>query len=252
MLSDLFSVAGRTALVTGASRGIGARIATVLDAAGAKVVLAARSGADLDRVRGRFANQSWALTGDLSEIADCEATIAEALRLAGRIDILVNCAGAGSSAEVIDVPVADWDRGHALNLRSAFILSKGLAPAMIAAGGGKIVNIASVMSFVGNVQSSVYTSSKAGMMGLTRAMAVEWARKGIQVNALCPGWIATDMVTELRADDRFEKRVINRTPARRWGEPADLDGALLFLASNASNFMTGQSLVVDGGLLASW
>jgi NAD(P)-dependent dehydrogenase (short-subunit alcohol dehydrogenase family) len=252
MFSDLFSVAGRIALVTGASRGIGARIATVLDAAGAEVVLAARSGADLDRVRGGFANQSWALTADLAEIGGCEATVADALRLAGRIDILVNCAGAGSSAEVIDVSVPDWDRGHALNLRSAFILSKGLAPTMIAAGRGKIINVASVMSFVGNVQSAVYTSSKAGMMGLTRAMAVEWARKGIQVNALCPGWIATDMVTDLRTDDRFERRVINRTPARRWGEPADLDGALLFLASDASNFMTGQSLVVDGGLLASW
>jgi 2-deoxy-D-gluconate 3-dehydrogenase len=252
MLTDLFSVGGRTALVTGASRGIGARIATVLDSAGAEVVLVARSGGDLDRVRAGFANRSWAVAADLSEAADCERTVAEALRLAGRVDILVNCAGAGSSAEVIDVPLADWDRGHALNLRSAFILGKGLAPAMIAAGRGKIVNVASVMGFVSNVQSSVYTSSKAGLMGLTRAMAVEWARKGIQVNALCPGWIATDMVTELRTDDRFEKRVINRTPARRWGEPADLDGALLFLASNASNFMTGQTLVVDGGLLASW
>jgi NAD(P)-dependent dehydrogenase (short-subunit alcohol dehydrogenase family) len=252
MHPELFSVHGRTALVTGASRGIGSRIASVLDAAGASVILVARSGPDLEEVRGKFQHPSRIVIADLSRHDDCERVVAEAISYTGRVDILVNCAGAGTSSAAIDTPDEEWDLGMSLNLRAAFALARGLAPYMMEVSRGKVINIASVMSYLGNVESAVYTTSKTGLLGLTRALAVEWARKGIQVNALCPGWIDTSMVEALRRDDRFERRVLNRTPARRWGTPEDLDGAVLFLASAASDFMTGQSLVVDGGLLASW
>jgi NAD(P)-dependent dehydrogenase (short-subunit alcohol dehydrogenase family) len=148
--------------------------------------------------------------------------------------------------------MSDWDDALDLNLRSAFILAQAVAPAMIAAGWGRIVNVASVLGHVSDTHSAAYSASKSGLIGLSRSLAVEWARRGITVNALCPGWIGTDMVEELRGNAAFEARVLSRVPMRRWGAPEDLDGALLFLCSDASAFMTGQSLVLDGGLLASW
>ena len=168
------------------------------------------------------------------------------------VDVLINNAGMHAPGPAISLDADDWDRIQAVNLRSAFLLCRGIAPAMAAVGWGKIVNISSVLGLVGDIEAAPYAASKAGLIGLTRALAAEWAASGVGVNALCPGWIETEMVKGLRANEAFDRRVRHRTPVGRWGRPADLSGSLLFLASPASDFMAGQTLVVDGGLTASW
>jgi NAD(P)-dependent dehydrogenase (short-subunit alcohol dehydrogenase family) len=249
----LFSLEGRTALVTGASRGIGARMATVLDEAGARVALLARDERRLEAVAATLKRNPLVVPTDAADEVSLRAAGELVLsELGGRVDILVNNAGMSRPTRATDVALSDWDRVLDVNLRSAFVLAQALAPAMIAAGWGRIVNVASVMGHLGDTHGASYAASKSGLIGLTRSLAVEWARRGITVNALCPGWIATDMIEELRANPKFEERVMGRVPMRRWGKPEDMDGALLFLSSDASAFMTGQSLVVDGGLLASW
>lgn len=247
-VSQLFSLEGRRALVTGASRGIGAAIARVLDAAGAQVVLVARDGELLERLASDLQHDAVVIPADLLSAA--EAT--RVAREAGTVHVLVNNASLSESMPAAEVTLESWDRTLSLNLRSAFALSQALAPGMIGAGWGKIVNVASVMAFLGDMYSAAYAASKAGTLGMTRSLAVEWARAGVRVNALCPGWIDTDMVAELRADERFERRVLRRVPMRRWGTPQDMAGAALFLSTPASDFMTGQALVVDGGLTAGW
>jgi NAD(P)-dependent dehydrogenase (short-subunit alcohol dehydrogenase family) len=253
MPDDLFSLEGRTALVTGASRGIGARIASVLDGAGARVALLARDEARLKAVASMLQHDPLVVAADAAGEVSLRAAVDSVQRkFGGGVDILVNNAGISKPTRATDVPLSDWDRILDINLRSAFVLAQALAPAMIAAGWGRIVNVASVMGHLGDAHGAAYSASKSGLVGLTRSLAVEWARRGITVNALCPGWIATDIVEELRANLKFEARVLGRVPMRRWGKPEDMDGALLFLTSDASAFMTGQSLVVDGGLMASW
>ena len=253
MADDLFSLEGKTALVTGASRGIGARMAAVLDRAGARVALLARDTGRLEEVALGLSHESIVVTADVADEVSLTAAIATTLSgFDGHVDILVNNAGISRPTRATDVTLADWDLILDVNLRSAFVLAQAFAPGMMEAGWGRIVNVASVMSHLSDAHGAAYSASKSGLVGLTRSLAVEWARRGITVNALCPGWIATDMIENLRADPAFEARVLKRVPARRLGRPEDLDGALLFLASDASAFMTGQSLVVDGGLMASW
>lgn len=248
MIDELFSLRGRRALVTGASRGIGVTVCRVLDAAGAQVVLVARDAGRLEQLASELRNDPIVLLADLLE-SD------EAVRVAGQagpVHVLVNNASLSEPARALELTLDSWDRTLSLNLRSAFVLTQALAPGMIGAGWGKVVNVASVMAFFGDAYATAYAASKAGTLGMTRSLAVEWARAGVCVNALCPGWIDTDMVADLRADERFEKRVLRSVPMHRWGTPADLAGAVLFLAAPASDFMTGQALVVDGGLTAGW
>jgi NAD(P)-dependent dehydrogenase (short-subunit alcohol dehydrogenase family) len=251
-IGKLFSLEGRNALVTGASRGIGSRLAQVLDAAGARVVLVARDRGRLDELASGMHNDPVVLPADLMSAEEAREVAAEALRAVGRVDVLINNASLQRASAATDVTLEDWDATMSLNLRSMFVLAQALAPGMLDQQWGRVVNVASVMAFLGDTHAAAYAASKAGTLGLTRSLAVEWARSGVTVNALCPGWIDTDMVADLRADERFERRVTRSVPMRRWGQPQDMDGATLFLASPASDFMTGQAVVVDGGLTATW
>jgi NAD(P)-dependent dehydrogenase (short-subunit alcohol dehydrogenase family) len=247
-----FDLRGSTALVTGASRGIGRSLAAALDGAGARVALVARTKEALEATAEGLANEPVVVADDLLDEDAPDRVVAAADREMGRVDVLVNNSGVAGTAPALELTPDAWDRVLDLNLRSAFQLAKAAAPGMMRRGRGKIVNVGSVMSFRGDMNSAAYSASKAGLIGLTRSLAVEWARHGIQVNALCPGWIETDMVADLRADERFERRVMKAIPQHRWGKPADLEGAAIFLASSASNYMTGQAIIIDGGLSAGW
>jgi NAD(P)-dependent dehydrogenase (short-subunit alcohol dehydrogenase family) len=252
LLTELFGLTGRRALVTGASRGIGARAAQALDAAGARVALVARSESQLRDVAATLQNEPLLIPADLAE-RDAHERIADEVDAAwGGIDILVNNAGLSRPAPALKLPAADWDDVVDLNLRSVFTLTQALAAGMLERGYGRIVNISSVLGLLGEAGAAPYSASKAGLNGLTRSLAVEWAAHGVTVNALCPGWVDTEMVADLRKDPRFDKRVLKRVAARRWGVPGDMDGALLLLASPASAYLTGQTVVVDGGLSAGW
>ncbi|MEZ0075331.1 SDR family NAD(P)-dependent oxidoreductase [Planotetraspora sp. GP83] len=248
----LFDLSGRTALVTGASRGIGVRAARILDAAGARVVLCARDTARLEEVAATLRNEPLVVTADLTSGDGVAALVGGLERHSAVVDILINNAAANVAASAIDLSEQDWDRVQGLNLRSAFLLTRALAPGMAGRGWGKVVNVASVLGFVADTHLSAYVTSKAGLLGLTRALGAEWARHGVSVNALCPGWIDTEMTADVKSRATFDQRVRRRTPIGRWGTADDLAGAFLFLSSPASDFMVGQALVVDGGLTATW
>ncbi|MFL6631090.1 MAG: 2-dehydro-3-deoxy-D-gluconate 5-dehydrogenase KduD [Massilia sp.] len=248
---DLFNLAGRTALVTGANTGLGQGIAIALAAAGADIVAAGRTPADAtgDQVRAlgrRFLD----VQADLSSTAPVRDVVAAAIGLNGRLDIVVNNAGIIRRADSVDVDEADWDAVIDTNLKSVFFLSQAAARHMAAQGGGKIVNIASLLSFQGGVRVPAYAASKSAVAGLTRALANEWAAQGINVNAIAPGYFDTNNTAALRADPVREPAILARIPAGRWGQPGDLAGAAVFLASRASDYVHGIVLPVDGGWLA--
>lgn len=252
LVDELFGLEGRRAVVTGASRGIGARAAQVLDAAGARVALVARNENQLREVAATLGNEALVIPADLGRNSGAEE-VADAVSAAwGGADILVNNAGLSRPTAAVDLSMDDWDAVLNLNLRSVFALTRALAVGMLDRGYGRVVNVSSVLGLLGDAWAGPYSASKAGLNGLTRSLAVEWATKGVTVNALCPGWVDTDMVADLRADPNFDKRVLRRVAARRWGVPADMDGALLLLAAPASSYLTGQTIVVDGGLAAGW
>ncbi len=251
MSSDLFSLKGKTAIVTGASSGLGVRFARTLHGAGADLVIAARR---VDRLK-ELANDlpgALAVQCDVVNDDDLEALVDATLTEFGKIDIVVNNAGIGSPipAELEDL---DYFRSVvAVNLTATFALSQKAGRHMLAAGGGTIVNIASILGMVasGQVPQASYTSSKGAVIQLTRELAVQWARKGIRVNALAPGWFESEMTAEMFGDENALVWARRKTPMGRTGEPHELDGALLFLASDASSFVTGQTLCVDGGWTA--
>ncbi|GGK72556.1 2-dehydro-3-deoxy-D-gluconate 5-dehydrogenase [Planomonospora parontospora subsp. parontospora] len=244
----MFSLAGRTALVTGARTGIGRAVALALAAAGADLVLHGRDD-DLDEVEaevrktGRQASR-WIL--DLSD----PARIPEAAAQLGPVDVLVNNAGIIRRAPAAEHSYADFRGVLGVNLDAVFLLSQAVGAGMLARGSGKIIMIASMLSFQGGVNVPGYTAAKHGVAGLTRALACEWAPKGVQVNAIAPGYIATANTERLRADPVREAEISGRIPAGRWGEPEDLAGAAVFLASRASDYVNGHVLAVDGGWLA--
>ena len=252
-IRELFSLEGRTALVTGASRGLGRGMAEALAAAGADVVCAstreedARATADAIRAAGR---ESWGIGADLSTRDGALALAGAAHAAAGHIDILVNNAGTIRRTPAADHALEDWDLVLRTNLDSAFVLSQQLGKGMIARGGGKIINVASLLSFSGGVNVPGYTASKHAIAGLTKALANEWARHGVQVNAIAPGYMVTDNTQALRADAGRNTEITARIPAGRWGEPQDMAGAVVFLASRASDYVSGHVLVVDGGWMA--
>ncbi|WP_413675491.1 2-dehydro-3-deoxy-D-gluconate 5-dehydrogenase KduD [Massilia cellulosiltytica] len=248
---DLFNLAGRTALVTGANTGLGQGIALALAAAGADIVAAGRSPADdtatqVCALGRRFLD----VRADLSSTAPVRDVVAAAVGLNGRLDIVVNNAGIIRRADSLDVDEADWDAVIDTNLKSVFFLSQAAARHMARHGGGKIVNIASLLSFQGGVRVPAYAASKSAIAGLTRALANEWAAQGINVNAIAPGYFDTNNTAALRADPVREPAILARIPAGRWGQPADLAGAAVFLASRASDYVHGVVLPVDGGWLA--
>jgi 2-dehydro-3-deoxy-D-gluconate 5-dehydrogenase len=251
MTSSPFSLAGKVAVVTGASRGLGQAIALALAEAGADIAAvstgdAVATGEHVQSLGRRFL----ALQADLSTLQPIAGIVDDTVAQLGAIDILVNNAGLIRRADAVDFSEADWDAVVDVNLKSAFFLAQAAGRRMIAAGHGKIINIASMLSFQGGIRVPSYTASKSGLAGITRLLANEWAAKGINVNAIAPGYMSTDNTAQLRADEARNKAILERIPAGRWGEPRDLGGAAVFLASTASDYVNGAILPVDGGWLA--
>lgn len=251
-INDLFSLKGKSAVVTGASGGLGARIASVLDAAGARVALVGRSKSKLDAIAESLNNNPVVVVADLADEVAVSDVVTRCRNELASVDVLVNNAGLFISSSLRTTSLSQWENMQQVNLRAPFLLAQAFASDMLDQGQGKIINMSSIMGLVGDRDSVGYSASKAGVIGLTRALAVTLGDKGVQVNALCPGFIATPMTDNLKSNGRFNSRLDQNVPARRWGTPEDLDGSILFLASSASEFMTGQVLVVDGGLLAGW
>ena len=252
MSSDLFSLAGQVAMVTGANTGIGQAIAVGLAQAGADIVAVGRSAPDETAERvAQTGRRLHAVSADLSSTEPLERVMFEAYAAAGRIDILVNNAGIIRRADSLDFTEDDWDAVMDTNLKSVFFLTQAVARRWVADGrGGKVLNVASMLSFQGGLRVPSYAASKSGLAGLTKALCNEWASKGINVNAIAPGYISTNNTTALRADETRSKEILGRIPAGRWGDASDLAGVAVFLASRASDYMHGAIVPVDGGWLA--
>ena len=251
-MSGLFDLSGKVALVTGASRGLGAGMALALADAGADLALHASTQPPSTteaaiKAKGR---QVASFTANLANRDDTARLIPAVLEAFGRIDILVNNAATMQRAPAAKHPDAMWDETIEVNLSSVFFLTRAAGVHMLERGnGGKIVNIASMLSFQGGITVPSYAAAKGGVAQLTKAFANEWAAQGINVNAIAPGYMATDNTSALRADPVRSRQIGERIPAGRWGEPADLSGAVVFLSSRASDYVNGHVLVVDGGWL---
>lgn len=252
MILDKFKLDGKIAIVTGAARGLGQGMAIGLAEAGADVVLV--DILDLSGSRKQIetlGRRCEAVTADLSKKESVDLIINRTLESLGAIDILVNCAGIIRRAPVLEFSETDWDDVMNINIRTLFFLSQAAAKVMVKQGrGGKIINVASMLSFQGGILVPSYTASKSAVMGLTRLLANELAPHQINVNAIAPGYMATDNTAALRADPARNKAILDRIPAGRWGEPEDLKGIVVFLASEASSYMNGYTVAVDGGWLA--
>ncbi|MFG1344152.1 2-dehydro-3-deoxy-D-gluconate 5-dehydrogenase KduD [Xanthobacter autotrophicus DSM 431] len=250
-MSNPFDLSGLRAVVTGANTGLGQAIAVALGGAGAAVVGVGRSAMDetaerVADVGGRFS----AVSADLASLDPIERIVAEA-GAGGRIDVLVNNAGIIRRADALDFTEADWDDVMNVNLKSTFFLTQAVARHMLADGrGGKVINIASLLSFQGGIRIPSYTASKSGLAGLTRLLACEWAGRGINVNAIAPGYFVTNNTEALRQDEERSTAILGRIPAGRWGDPSDIGGAAVFLSSRAADYVHGIVLPVDGGWLA--
>jgi len=252
MILDLFKLNGKVAFVTGAGQGLGQGMAIALAEAGADIAGLDRIGCDVTcksiRALGRRYHESVVDLRDAS-IADLNLVVARIVKEFGHIDILLNNAGTIRRTPAIDFSEPDWDDVLQINLKAAFFLSQAVARIMMSQRSGKIINIASMLSFQGGINVPSYTAAKSGLAGITRALANEWAKYGINVNAIAPGYMATDNTAALRADPERSKSILGRIPAGRWGTPDDLKGAVVFLASSASDYMCGAILPVDGGWL---
>jgi 2-deoxy-D-gluconate 3-dehydrogenase len=252
MILDLFKLDGKVALVTGAGRGLGQAMATALaeagaDVAGLDIIALDETATKVQALGRRFlpisANLLEAHADDVTQV------VAQVMTGLGSLDILVNNAGIIRRAPVLEFSEKDWDDVLQINLKAVFLLSQAAGRVMAAHGKGKIINIASMLSFQGGIRVPSYTASKSGVAGITRLMANELADKGLNINAIAPGYMATDNTAPLRADAKRAPAILERIPAGRWGEPADLMGAVVFLASAASDYMNGAIIPVDGGWL---
>jgi 2-deoxy-D-gluconate 3-dehydrogenase len=249
---EAFRLDGKVAVVTGTGRGLGRAMATALAQAGADIVgvsyapAAAEAEAAVQAAGRRYLH----VQADLSSLEPIQRIVDSAIQAFGHIDILVNNAGTIIRNDTIDFTEQQWDAVMNVNLKTAFFLCQAVARRFLAQGGGKIINIASMLSFQGGIRVPSYTASKSGLRGLTMLMANEWAGRGICVNAIAPGYMATDNTAQLRADQQRSADILGRIPAGRWGRPEDLQGAVVFLASSASDYIHGTTLAVDGGWLA--
>ena len=250
MILEQFNLSGKTALVTGASKGLGEGMARALAEAGADIVAVARGeSADLNRhVAGLGRTIKW-IKADLSDRGQSRSLLAKAEEMGMEPDILVNNAGIIRRNDLSDFSEEEWDEVMEINLSSIFVLSKDFATRR-AGRGGRIINTASMLSFQGGIRVFSYTASKTGVLGLTRILANELASSGITVNAIAPGYMATDNTLPLRQDEKRNAEILARIPVGRWGTPEDLSGAVVFLASDAAAYVTGQVLAVDGGWLS--
>jgi gluconate 5-dehydrogenase len=244
-VSGLFDLSGRTALVTGSTRGLGFALARGLAGAGARVAVNGRTQESCDAAAAQL-DGAFAAPFDVTD----EASVAAGVAAIGQIDILVNNAGIQVRGSLETFSLEDWQRVLDVNLTSAFLVSRAVVPGMIERGRGKIVNTCSVTSEVGRETIGPYTASKGGLKQLTRAMCADWARYGIQANGIGPGYFRTEINTVLQEDPAFDAWLRARVPAGRWAEPSELEGAVVFLASAASDFVNGQIIYVDGGMLA--
>ena len=250
-MNKLFDLSGKVALVTGASTGLGAGMSVGLAEAGADIVLA--DIADSEETAKKVKNtgrRAQVLVADLMEMGSVAETVEKSISAFGRIDILVNNAGIIRRTPAIDFSEKDWDDVMALNIKTVFFLSQGIARGMLLRKSGKIINVASLLSFQGGVTVPSYAASKGAVAQLTKALANEWAQYGINVNAIAPGYMVTNNTVNLRKDPVRFKSISDRIPAARWGLPEDLQGAVVFLASKASDYVNGHVLAVDGGWLA--
>lgn len=252
MILDKFKLDGKVALVTGASAGLGAAMAIGLAEAGASVVCHGNSRSPETTVSAiqKAGGKAASVVGDLSRKDAPQAIFNEAVREFDRIDILINNAGTIRRAPAVDYSEDDWTTVLEVNLSSVFRLSQAAGRQMIENGGGKIINVASLLSFQGGVTVPAYAASKGGVAQLTKALANEWAKFNVNVNAIAPGYMRTDNTAALQADETRNRQILERIPAGRWGETEDLAGAAVFLASRASDYLNGHILVVDGGWLA--
>lgn len=252
MILDHFRLDGKVAIVTGCNRGLGKSMALGLAEAGADIVgvynSTAEGIADEVALRGRkFVD----IKADLRERGNCISIVDKAVESLGGVDILVNNAGIIRRGAALDFNEQDWDEVMNVNLNNLFFLSQATARSMVDQKRyGKIINIASMLSFQGGIRVSSYTAAKSGVMGLTRILAAEWAPLGINVNAIAPGYMATDNTAPIRSDEKRNRQILERIPAGRWGDPDDLKGCVVFLASRASDYINGYTVAVDGGWLA--
>ncbi|WP_370306636.1 2-dehydro-3-deoxy-D-gluconate 5-dehydrogenase KduD [Sphingobium abikonense] len=246
-----FDLSGKTAIVTGANTGIGQAIALSLAQAGADIAAVGRTPAHdtVDQVRA-LGRRAEIISADLSTIEPVQRVIDETLEKLGGLHILVNNAGIIRRADSVDFTEEDWDAVIDTNLKTTFFLCQAAGRHMLTKGAGKIINIASLLSFQGGIRVPSYTASKSGVAGLTKLLANEWAARGVNVNAIAPGYIATNNTAALQADETRNRQIQERIPAGRWGDPADIGGAAVFLASSAADYIHGHTLAVDGGWLA--
>ena len=251
MILDKFNLKGKTALVTGSSRGLGAGIALALAEAGADV--AVHGSASVPEATRELVSKTGArttaLVGDVGDAAVCAYLVAETIKELGKLDILVNNAGTIRRSPAVDHSEEDWQTIIDVNLSSVFRLTQHAGRHMLPRGSGKIINIASLLTFQGGITVPSYAAAKGGVGQLTKAFANEWAAKGVNVNAIAPGYMATDNTEALQKNPERARQIMERIPAGRWGTPEDLAGAAVFLASSASDYVHGQIVVVDGGWL---
>src|SRR3954454_7692552 len=249
-MSNIFDLTGRLAVITGSSRGIGRAIAEGYLAAGARVIINGRDVAAVAATVKALGANAIAAAFDVTSKAAVESSVAQIEKDIGPIDILVNNAGMTKRGPIVDFPEADWREIMATNLDSVFFVTQAVARRMIERSRGKIVNICSVMSELGRPTIAPYTASKGAVKMLTKAMCAEFAKHGITANGISPGYFGTELNTALMADEKFSSWVCARTPAGRWGKVEELQGAAIFLASDASSFVNGHILLVDGGMTA--
>ena len=251
-MANPFDLSGRTAIVTGANTGIGQGIAVALAEAGASIAAVGRSSMEeTEALVTKAGVRFHAIKADLGTIAPVKDIVAETTSVFGSLDILVNNAGIIRRAPAESYPQDDWDEVIAVNQTGPFLLAQRIGRAMIARGSGRIINIASLLSFTGGLNVVAYTAAKSAVAGITRALANEWGRHGVNVNAIAPGYFHTEATAAIQSNPERYNALLARIPAGRWGDPADLKGTILFLSSPASDYVNGQIIAVDGGWMAA-
>lgn len=253
---SMFNLTGKVALVTGATHGLGMAMANGLGAAGARLVINGNSSKEkIDNALAAYADAGFDASGyrfNVTSEEEVESAVAQIESEVGPIDILINNAGIIRRVPLLEMPVNEWELVIKTDLTSAFVVSKAVVKSMVKRDGGKVINICSMMSELGRDSVGAYAAAKGGLKMLTRNMATEWARHNVQVNGIGPGYFATEQTKPIRVDGHpFNDFIVGRTPAGRWGNPEDLQGAAVFLASAASDFVNGQIIYVDGGILAT-